>query len=75
MLEILGEKIRDNRFLRLLRNMLTAGYLEDWVWNATLSGAPQGSLCSAEHNPPNEQCWVMRSIGLPALVRTGANTR
>jgi hypothetical protein len=42
MLAILGERIRDNRFLRLLRHMLKAGYLEDWVWNQTLSGAPQG---------------------------------
>lgn len=33
MVEILSEKIRDNRFLRLLRNMLRAGYLEDWVFN------------------------------------------
>ena len=32
-------------------------------------GTPQGSLCSAEHNPPNEQCWVMRSVGLLSLVR------
>ena len=38
LLGILGEKIHDNRFLRLLRNMLEAGYLEDWEWNATLSG-------------------------------------
>ncbi|MGH3547868.1 MAG: reverse transcriptase/maturase family protein [Pseudonocardiaceae bacterium] len=30
MLKILGEHIHDNRFLRLLRNMLQAGYLEDW---------------------------------------------
>ena len=30
MLWILAEKIRDNRFLRLMRNMLKAGYLEDW---------------------------------------------
>ena len=44
MLSILAEKIHDNRFLRLLRNMLQAGYLEDWVWNATLSGAPQGGV-------------------------------
>ncbi len=44
MLSILAEKVRDNRFLRLLRNMLQAGYLEDWVWNATLSGAPQGGV-------------------------------
>ena len=26
--------------------MLSAGYLEDWVWNATLSGAPQGGVLS-----------------------------
>jgi group II intron reverse transcriptase/maturase len=46
MLETLGEKIRDNRFLRLIGQMLRAGYLEDWVWNATLSGAPQGGVLS-----------------------------
>ncbi|TMR88401.1 hypothetical protein EJK15_66480 [Nonomuraea basaltis] len=46
MLGILGENIHDNRFLRLLRNMLQAGYLEDWIWNATLSGAPQGGVVS-----------------------------
>jgi group II intron reverse transcriptase/maturase len=44
--QILSEKIHDNRFLRLVRNMLEAGYLEDWVWNATLSGAPQGGVLS-----------------------------
>ena len=43
MLATLGEKIHDNRLLRLVGRMLAAGYLEDWVWNATLSGAPQGS--------------------------------
>jgi len=46
MVKILAEKIHDNRFLRLVRNMLTAGYLEDWRWNATLSGAPQGGVVS-----------------------------
>jgi group II intron reverse transcriptase/maturase len=46
LLGILGERIHDNRFLRLLRNMLRAGYLEDWEWNATLSGAPQGGVAS-----------------------------
>ncbi len=46
MLKILAEKIHDNRFLRLMRNMLQAGYLEDWAWNATLSGAPQGGTVS-----------------------------
>jgi len=46
MLSTLSEKIHDHRFLRLLRNMLQAGYLEDWIWNATLSGAPQGGVLS-----------------------------
>jgi group II intron reverse transcriptase/maturase len=46
MVNILAEKIHDNRFLRLIRNMLQAGYLEDWEWNATLSGAPQGGVVS-----------------------------
>jgi group II intron reverse transcriptase/maturase len=43
---ILAEKIRDNRFLRLIRNMLTAGYLEDWQYHDTLSGVPQGGVVS-----------------------------
>ena len=43
---ILAEKIHDNRFLRLIKQMLQAGYLEDWEWNATLSGVPQGGVVS-----------------------------
>ena len=46
LLGILAEKIRDNRFLRLIRNMLKAGYLEDWEYHETLSGCPQGGVVS-----------------------------
>ena len=46
LLGILAEKIRDNRFLRLIRNMLKAGYLEDWEYHDTLSGVPQGGVVS-----------------------------
>lgn len=46
MLAILGEKIHDNRFLPLMRNMLQAGYLKDWEWHATLSGVPQNGVVS-----------------------------
>jgi group II intron reverse transcriptase/maturase len=46
MMSTLAEHIHDNRFLRLVRQMLTAGYLEDWKWGATLSGAPQGGVAS-----------------------------
>ena len=46
LLRILAEKIHDNRFLRLIRNMLKAGYLEDWEYHETLSGCPQGGVAS-----------------------------
>src|SRR5712691_6119123 len=46
MVRILSEKIHDNRFLRLIRNMLEAGYLADWEYHGTLSGSPQGGVVS-----------------------------
>ena len=46
LLEMLGENIQDNRFLRLISNLLRAGYLEDWKLHATYSGTPQGSVVS-----------------------------
>ena len=46
MLSVLGEKLRDNRFLRLLKHLLKAGYLEEWRYGRTLSGTPQGGVVS-----------------------------
>jgi group II intron reverse transcriptase/maturase len=46
LLSILREKIQDNRFLRLVANLLQAGYLEDWRYYATYSGTPQGGIAS-----------------------------
>src|SRR5664279_46448 len=46
MVRILAEKIHDNRFLRLIHQMLKAGYLEDWKYHQTLSGSPQGGVVS-----------------------------
>jgi group II intron reverse transcriptase/maturase len=43
---ILAEDIRDNRFLRLIDGLLQAGYLEEWRYHETLSGAPQGGVLS-----------------------------
>jgi hypothetical protein len=45
-LKILGERIHDSRFLRLIGNLLDAGYLEDWQFHATYSGVPQGGVVS-----------------------------
>jgi group II intron reverse transcriptase/maturase len=46
LLAILAETIRDQRFLRLIAHMLKAGYLEDWGYHPSLSGAPQGGVVS-----------------------------
>jgi group II intron reverse transcriptase/maturase len=46
LLAILAETIHDNRFLRLVGELLKAGYLENWRYNKTLSGTPQGGIVS-----------------------------
>src|SRR6266852_1413833 len=46
LLSILAEKLHDNRFLRLIRHLLQAGYLEEWQYHKTLSGCPQGGVIS-----------------------------
>src|SRR5260370_31676715 len=46
LLTILSEKIHDHRFLRLIRHLLESGYLEEWKFNTTLSGCPQGGVIS-----------------------------
>ena len=46
LLAVLGEKLHDNRLLRLLKYLLKAGYMEDWKYGRTLSGTPQGGVVS-----------------------------
>jgi len=46
LLSILREKIHDRRFIRLIENLLQAGYLEEWKYHATYSGTPQGGIMS-----------------------------
>jgi RNA-directed DNA polymerase len=66
------DRVGDKRVLALVKAFLKAGILtEDGTLADTDAGTPQGSLCAAAHKPPYEQCWVMRSVGLPGLVRTG----
>ena len=43
---ILRERIKDERFLRLIRKFLKAGYIEDWQFHRTYSGTPQGGVIS-----------------------------
>jgi group II intron reverse transcriptase/maturase len=46
LLAILRENIQDNRFLRLIENLLRAGYVEQWTYKPTYSGTPQGGIVS-----------------------------
>jgi group II intron reverse transcriptase/maturase len=46
LVNLLEQKIDDQKFIRLIKSMLHAGYLEDWQYHRTYSGTPQGSGCS-----------------------------
>ncbi|MDB5308438.1 MAG: Maturase [Gemmataceae bacterium] len=46
LMQILGEKLQDDRLLKLIRTMLEAGHMEDWHFGRTYSGTPQGGICS-----------------------------
>ena len=46
LLNLLSEKIKDNRFLKLIRGALKAGYVDDWEYHKTHSGTPQGGIIS-----------------------------
>lgn len=43
---ILRERISDDRFIRLIRKFLKAGYVEDWTFHNIYSGMPQGGIVS-----------------------------
>jgi group II intron reverse transcriptase/maturase len=46
LLKTLEENIHDGRFLNFMRELFDAGYMEDWTFNQTLSGVPQGGIVS-----------------------------
>jgi group II intron reverse transcriptase/maturase len=46
LMAILARDIQDGRLLNLIRMGLEAGYMEDWQYNRTYSGTPQGGILS-----------------------------
>jgi len=46
LIQELSEHIHDGKFVRLMQELLDAGYMEDWTYNQTLSGVPQGGVIS-----------------------------
>jgi RNA-directed DNA polymerase len=66
-------RIKDKRICALVKAFLKSGVLTDLGdREETLTGTPQGGLCSAEHKDPYAQCRVMRSAGVPVLVVAGS---
>lgn len=46
LLEIIRRDIHDGRLVRLIENLLKAGYMEEWRYFDSLSGTPQGGIIS-----------------------------
>jgi RNA-directed DNA polymerase len=46
LLNLLRKRIADERFIKLIGQMLAAGYMENWTRHATFSGTPQGGVVS-----------------------------
>lgn len=46
LIKLLKRKIKDEKFINLIWKFLRAGYLEDWKFNNTYSGTPQGGIIS-----------------------------
>jgi group II intron reverse transcriptase/maturase len=46
LLEIIQRNIHDGRLIRLINGLLKAGYMEEWRYNDTISGTPQGGIIS-----------------------------
>ena len=43
---LIGKKVKDARLIELVHKFLKAGYMENWVYHETYSGAPQGGIIS-----------------------------
>lgn len=46
LLKLLEMRIDDPRFIGVIKSMLEAGYMDDWVFGRTYSGTPQGGIAS-----------------------------
>ena len=59
-MEMLEKKIEDSQFLDLIRDMLKAGYVEEWQYHKTYSGTPQGG----NFTPPTKLQTFFFGVGI-----------
>ncbi|MDR0318889.1 MAG: group II intron reverse transcriptase/maturase, partial [Nitrososphaerota archaeon] len=46
LVSLISKKVKDAQLIKLIYKFLKAGYMEDWKYNATYSGTPQGGVIS-----------------------------
>ena len=59
--KFIESRIKDPNIIRLVRRMLKAGIMNDFVYEDTEVGSGQGGLCGYRHNPPYAEFCVMSS--------------
>jgi Reverse transcriptase (RNA-dependent DNA polymerase) len=67
LMSILREHILDQRFLRLIENLLEAGYLDQWRYHATPSGSPQGGIVSPILDNANGTSSIRACLIVPGI--------
>ena len=61
MIRELRKTIKDEAVMKLIKQFLKSGVMENRVVVETDQGSPQGGLCGARHNPPYVEYGVMLS--------------
>ena len=61
-------RIKDPNIIRLIRVMLKAGIMKEYVFEETEEGSGQGSLCRYRHKPPYAEINVMWSYQPSSLA-------
>ena len=61
LLNLLRKRVKDTRVIKLIKQYLKSGVMENGVVCRTEEGSPQGGLCRYRHKPPYAELVVMSS--------------